>query len=176
MPRSFPRTRPGKKIDFKQWSSIPGLILSSAAGGLLQGGSLAFLAPATILRCRGYVQAMFDETAQPGDQAVLTYGLGIVSSDAFAAGAASMPDPAGEPEYPWLWWGEIFLESRWATGAGNPQPAGWGPDRMRLDVDTKAMRKVKPGESLMWAIEVVSVAGGPQIEHRIGQTRVLIGT
>jgi len=170
MARRYART-----IDFKQWDLIPAIVLEETGVATNLGGGLGFLAPQTILRCRGEVSIQFDETAQAGDRAAITFGLGIVSSDAFAAGAGSVPDPGGEPEYPWLWWGSIEIEaiiaaSAWTGGYG------WGPSAGRLEVDTKAMRKVKPGETLCWVAQTTLATGAPTMIIKLNQTRVLVGT
>jgi len=164
--------RPGRKIDFKQWSNAPGLIQQIAATGTFLSGSLSFLAPGTILRVRGYVAAFFDATMQVDDRMVLTFGLGIFSTDAVALGATAVPDPADEPQYPWLWWKEFRLDSKTTTGL----TGGWGIAAQRYEVDTKAMRKVKPGESLVMVFQSTNLAGAPATDIDVGQLRVLIGT
>ena len=163
--------RPGKTIDYKQWVSIPLIELISASSQTVQGASIAFAIPATILRCRGQLSVAMDETKQVGDLISIGLGLGIVSSDAFAAGAGSMPDPSGEPEYPWLWWAEFRLESFVAAGE-----EAWGTTARQVEFDTKSMRKVKPGQSLTWVVQFGGVAGAPVTNLQLMQTRVLIGT
>ena len=162
----------GRKIDFKQWSAAPGLILESAAAGQFLSGNLSFNVPATILRWRGYVSAVLDETMQAGDRVVLTYGIAVLSADAIALGDTAVPDPATEPEYPWVWWKEFTLEAYVAAG----HIGGWGPNAQRYDIDSKAMRKVKPGEGIVIVGDRTNLAGAPVVNHDIGQLRVLIGT
>jgi len=164
--------RSGRKIDFKQWGGIPSLSLEVNSDGTNSGGSIAFLEPATILRVRGHVMAAFDESKQVGDEILVTFGLGIISSDAFAAGPTAFPDPAGDIEYPWLWWGQMSLESYVTT---NDEEA-WGTSRQILQVDSKAMRKVKPSESLVWVVQTGGAVGAPVTVINFGLTRVLIGT
>jgi len=163
--------RRGKTIDYKEWRSITGLSGAISTDTTTGGGALGFTAPGTILRARGRVMAFFDESQQVGDIITLTWGLGIVSTDAVAAGAASMPDPADEPEYPWLWWGDMDLASNLAAGVN-----AWGISAQQLEVDTKAMRRIKPGQSLVWIVQSTGAAGTPVTQLEIGQTRVLIGT
>jgi len=165
-------SRPGKKIDFKQWTSAPGLISSITTIGTILSGSLQFSSPFTILRVRGHVAAFFDSTKQLTDLMILTYGLGIISTDAFTAGTGSVPDPSGEPEYPWLWWNQIRLDGLLA----NTQSESWGPSSLRLEVDTKAMRKVKPGQTLVMIAQATNVVGAPETLIDIGQMRVLLGS
>jgi len=167
--RTFPSR--GRKIDFKQWDAAPGLIVETQAAGLLVSGSLAFSIPATLLRFRGYISASFDETKQVGDRLILTTGVAILSTDAVTAGAASLPDPATEPEFPWIWWGEFRLDSFFAGAVD-----GSGPGWQRYEIDSKAMRKIKPGESLVTIVEITNVIGAPVTLIDVGQLRVLIGT
>jgi len=162
----------GKTIDYKEWTGMNFSDQTAAADGTLIGaGLISFAVPATILRARGFVQASFDATQQVGDRMRVTWGLGIVSTDAATLGATAVPDPAGEPEYPWLWWGSMLLRSELAAGVN-----AWGLSAQRLEVDTKAMRRVKPGQSLVWVMEAASTAGAPATLFEFGQTRVLIGT
>ena len=160
-----------KKIDFKEWFSIPGLLTQRASDGTEVGGSVSFAAPATLMRFRSGIQASFDETKQAGDEMNIAFGLGIFSTDAVTLGSTALPDPASEPEYPWIWWGEIFLESFVAAAA-----EAWGFPQQKLMVDSKAMRKVKPGQSIAWVIQTSNASGAPLTEITILQTRFLIGT
>ena len=174
MARRFVNTRPGKTIDYKQWTSVPGLIDSQSADTTFIGGGLSFAVPATILRVRGYVAAMFDETRQINDQMVVNFALGLVSTDAFVVGATAVPDPVAEPEYPWLWWMEMRLDA--FVVAANQASTPWGPAGQRYEVDTKAMRRVKPGETLVMVGSLSNATGAPATLLDIGQQRVLIGT
>ncbi len=164
--------RVGRKIDFKQWESIPRVLNESASDTIVSGGSIGFLIPATILRCRGRVWAQFDATMQVGDRMDLTFALGIISTDAFTLGATAFPDPAGEPEYPWLWWDQITLNSELTAG----HTGGFGPEAQMLEIDTKAMRKVKPGESLFFCWQQSGASGAPVTIVNQSLIRVLIGT
>ena len=163
--------RRGKKIDFKRWEGIPSITLESSGEATALGGSLAFAIPATILRCRGNIMCSLDETKQVGDVMVVSFALGIISTDAFVAGVTAVPDPAGEIEYPWLFWGDVTLQAYVAAGE-----EAFGSSARFFDVDTKAMRKVSPGQSLAWIVQRSGSAGSPTTLIDIGQTRVLIGT
>jgi len=160
----------GRVIDFKSWSAIPSFVLNSASGIQLVAG-LSFAAPATILRCRGDVMFALDATKQVGDQAKVAIGLGIVSTDAFTVGGSAVPDPAGEADYPWLYWTERTLVASVAAGEESQ-----GSSVDRFQVDTKAMRKVRPGETLTWITQFVDLVGAPVTDLFFSQTRVLVGT
>jgi len=167
----MPRARGGRTIDYKAWLAVPALQTDVSGTSTTLSGALNFAAPATVLRCRGFVQASMDETKQAGDILEIVWALGIISTDAFTAGAGSVPDPGSEPEYPWLWWGGMHLEAFVAVGIEQ-----WGSTSQRLEVDTKAMRRIKPGTSLVYMAQVTSATGAPVTSLEFGPTRVLIGT
>ena len=169
--RAAVRTRPGRTIDFKQWTLIPSITLTGGTAATNLGGGLEFAVPATVLRCRCRIGAYFDASMQAGDVMGIALGLGIVSSDAFDAGAASVPDPNVEAEYPWLWWGMTMLGSEITLGHEE-----YGQHSQVFEVDTKAMRKVKPRETLCWILQRTLAVGSPTTIVRIGVSRVLIGT
>ena len=107
-------------------------------------------------------------TIAANDEALVVFAIGKVSTDAFAAGAASLPDPAAEPEYPWLYWAShpmIF--------GGSTLDPSTAPASLRHSFDVRTMRKFRPGESLVSVIQHVDVAGTPSMFLNIGHTRVL---
>ena len=163
--------RPAKKIDFKQWTSIPSGSVDLTVNQTFPGpGLIAFSAPATILRVRGVLRVSFLVTGLTADdEAQCVFGLAVLSSDAVTLGQSAMPDPAGEPEYPWMWYGQLIMYS---------PNADFGAEGMsvELPVDTKAMRKVKPGESLVMVVQYVDVTGTPGLRLSYNQMRVLLGT
>ena len=164
-------SRGGRVLDFKQWLSLPSLEATFSTDGNIGGSALAFVAPATILRIRGSFFVQFDSTAQVGDNISVAVGIGIVSTDAAALGATALPDPASELEYPWLWWGSMNLASEVAAA-----PTAWGPGAQFMEVDTKAMRRVKPQQSLALIVEVFSATGAPVTLLKSTAMRVLVGT
>ena len=165
--------RPGKKIDYKRWEGIPAVSLNAAAIATLAGSFLSFTQSATILRCRvADMLMMFGANQVAGDQSTSAWGLGIFSSDAVAAGVGSLPDPGQEPNYPWLWWGEFNLRNN----LGLPVSDQAGPTALRFSVDTKAMRRIHPGQSIAWVIQQTSNVGAVTVNYDLGQTRVLVGT
>ena len=161
----------GRTIDFKTWAATPFSTSTISTATTAGGGGVSTGAQATVLRTRGYVQAIMDSTKQVGDTMLLTFGLGIVSSDAFAVGGGSLPDPLGDADYPWLWWGEMFLEAELAAAQ-----EAWGGSAQRLEVDSKAMRRLAPSQTLAWVVQATQVAGAPAVSVTFGTTRVLFGT
>ncbi len=169
MPRRF---RSGaKKIDFKQWGAIPGATFNITGDSTVGAGGLSFVEPATILRCRGTLLAQLDETKQVGDDIVLGFGLFILSSDAFASGTGAFPDPLGDMEFPWLYYHRWAMRASVAAGEES-----LGASCYRLEIDTKAMRKIKPLETLAYALQYAQSVGTPVCDVDIESIRVLIGT
>ena len=90
----------------KHWHVIAGVSLSFTVDVTGLGGGLALDGPWTAIRMLGEYTIGPDAAPAAGDQCTIGVGIGVVSSDAFAVGSTAMPDPVGEPEYPWLYWAE----------------------------------------------------------------------
>ncbi len=134
--------------------------------------SLAFTEAGTILRIRADFLVAFNAATAASDACVLAFGIGLVSTDAFLASA--FPDPVAEPEYPWMWWKSILMQSTFAIdGTGTDHS---GQLQHRVEVDTKAMRKFKPRQSLAFIVEYVDLNGLPPVVIVAGNARVLVGT
>jgi len=166
----MPRGRRGRGPDYT-WGAIPGLEVSfTAAGTTTLSGTLFFTQAQTVSRIRSLgFMCMLDATQQVGDLVEMAVGLAVVSTDAAAAGAGSMPDPFGDSGYPWLWWGAFHLRSEQATGINQLGSSVYrsGP------IDSKAMRRVKDGQSLIWVGEVIQTVGAPVTLFDMPPTRVL---
>ncbi len=156
----------------KEWTAIPSINLGLTASGTSLGGSIGFNEPRTVLRMIGeYVmQGTGGQTFAESDSAKIALAIGVISSDAFAAGAGSVPDPAGEPEYSWLFWAEHEFLFPSATDDGNTAGSS-----LRRSFDIRSMRKMKPRESLAVVVEYADLTGAPPITVSIAQTRVLFG-
>ncbi len=159
----------------KEWQSIPGVFQSQTANGTIIGSSLAFTNPTTVLRC--LTEYLFGPTgvATAGDGCSITCGLCVVSTDAATLGASAVPDPAGEMDYPWLYWASHMFEFPSATSSTAGQGDQSGMGTVRRVVDVKSMRKITPRQSLVWVFEYVDNAGIPPMTVDIGITRVLVG-
>ena len=165
MARNF-QGRPRKE---KQWGFIPGghLLLTGAGTSIV--GALNFSSVQTVLRLIG--EYVIGPTSAPAalDQADICFAIGKVSSDAFAAGAASIPDPSAEPEYPWLYWAcHAFNFS------GTDPEGGDSSARVRKVIDVKSMRKFRPGEALIYVVQYVNGVGFPPMSVDIPNIRCLL--
>ena len=155
----------------KHWHAIPGGPLLLTANGTGLGGVFSLDDPATVLRMLGEYIISFTPNPVGLDAVIIGVGIGVVSSDAATAGAASVPDPDGEPDYPWLYYASHPLFS---TGT-DPTGSGAAGASVRRVFDVRSMRKMKPRESLAMIFEYVDVTGTPPITITIGETRVLFG-
>ncbi len=158
----------------KEWAAtgIGAVEITSVSTVLL--ASLSFAAPATILRCLGEILVVFDETGvTAGEAAMLTFGLGVVSTDAATAGSASMPDPGAEPQYPWLWWYNTTIE---AISASASTAAEIGSAYSRIPLESSAARRIKNNQSLALVVEYEGIQGTPPVDVTSGRVRVLLAT
>ena len=156
----------------KAWTQLLGQTTAFTADATsIIAGTFTPGEPGTILRMLG--EYIIGPTSAPvaGDGVVVGIGIGIVSADAAAAGSASMPDPGGEPDFPWLYWMRhpFFY-------AGTSVQNGSGQDTVRKFFDSRSMRKIKPRESLVMVAEYGNLAGTPPLEVTVGGIRVLFGT
>ena len=79
---------------------------------------------------------------------MIAWGVILVSSDARAAGAGSVPGPSSDGDAPWLAHGFLSLSSL-AEAAVQPQALF-----DRGEVASKAMRRMKSSEELIIVAEV----------------------
>ncbi len=161
----------GRVIDMKQWLGLPGLSTTVSTDTTFGAGQIAFTAPFTILRMiipGGLF--MFDENHMVNDTITFTIGIGVISTDAVAANA--LPDPSSEANYPWLWWTsfDLIAISTFAT-----EPLGSTVFRVP-PLDSRSMRKVKPGQSLITIFETNGAVGAPETLVEWSQIRVLLGS
>ncbi len=145
------RGRAGRAPDY-EWlamgSKISAIDLATGTTGL-GGNALAVSGPGTLVRFRGHIFAQLD-AGGVDERALIACGFILVSNEAFAAGIASVPKPFTDADADWVWYGFLSISS----GA----EAGVVGDSLfdRLPVDSKAMRKVKPSQSLVFVVEVAS--------------------
>ena len=99
---------------------------------------------ATILRIRGnwLIKGTPDAVS---DDMVIGLGIMIVSTDSATVGGTSVPSPLGDPGSPWLWHQYVPLMAGQTALLG--QDIG---SMVRGEIDTKAMRKIGPNQSLVF--------------------------
>ncbi len=132
---------------------IDGTVLVAGTVKALGTVGIATIGSGTIVRTRGQFSVMAETS--PASQAIVRGALGIilVSSDAFAA--AALPGPLSDSENDWYVWAP-FAMNMGATVVAEDILAN-----VRVDFDSRGMRKSKLGDVSAVIIEYVSdVAGG----------------
>ncbi len=80
--------------------------------------------------------------------------MGLVSDQAFAAGAVSIPGPWSDPDWGgWFVWIPWSFRFEFVSGTGIQMPGS-----VQIPIDSKAMRKVQPNETLVVMLESQSAA------------------
>jgi len=157
----------------KEWSFISSSNSALTGVGTTVGGTLAFAIPGTVLRMLGEYVIGPTSAITAGDNARVILGIALVSTDAATLGATAMPDPAGDADYPWLYWMDHPL---FFPEAGAPLGGAAGMGSLRHSFDVKTMRKFKPKESLVFVMQYSDIAGNPPIQVLQGAVRCLFAT
>ncbi len=154
----------------KGWSSITEITQLLTMNQTAGGGSIGFddVTTRTVLRMIG--EYVITPTSAPTalDGCRVTVGIGVMSSDAFAVGSSAMPDPADEPNYPWLYW----MSHNFAFPGTDPESGSAGAS-VRQFLDIRSMRKLKPRESVFSVFQYNNVTGLPPMTVSFGPIRIL---
>ena len=147
------------------WSNVLIFSAGTGIGTAKSTGALGALgvatSGATLVRTRG--QLMFHmDTGAAFDAITVAVGLGIFSSDAFAAGAASLPGPITDVDYDWIYHRVALLESFSATESDASIQ-----QNLQIELDSKAMRKMKPSQTMGFVFEGSIVAGAPTFDFSV---------
>ncbi len=156
----------------KIWASLFSSQLPMSANGTFLTSFLSFGTQRTILRMIGGYSVRSSGNVTTLENAKIVAAIGVASTDAVTLGATALPDPAEEPEYPWLYWqsSTVFFGATQSPGT-----ALAGAPMVRRDFDIRSMRKISPRESLFMCYQYVDIVGAPGITVDQEQIRVLIG-
>ena len=168
-------SRRGGPRQAKIWQFITGSSLALTATGTFGGGKIDVTDSRTVLRMIGNILIHRTGTVTAADKVRISLGIGVVSTDAATLGASALPDPGGEPEYPWLYWAEYdfgFPAGLATSGAGSTDSVA---GVVRDHYDIRSMRRMKPRESLVFVVEYTDEAGTPAMDIELSKTRVLFG-
>jgi len=157
----------------KHWHSIGDTLQKFTAAGTAILGSFTAAGnePYTVLRMVGELVVTPGITPViAGDAAIMAVGVAVVTTDALTVGSSAMPDPAGEPDFDWLWRYQAHMVFPFATA----DLAGLASESARIPLESKAMRKVSPRQSLVMLAEYVDLQGTPPLDV-LGSARFLIG-
>ena len=145
------------------------------AGGTVRGANIALggaktfgtIAPQgqeaqtalTLVRSRGNGMFFLDPGAV-GDVMEVALGLIIVSSDAFAAGVASVPGPLSDLDAEWI----FHTVKELGPGSLASQAEDSLVQVHHFEIDSKAQRKLKPGDVVAMVFEGAIHAGAPTVD------------
>ena len=113
----------------------------SSVAGIFGSTGFTFTVAGTLTRVRGRIAVTLDPAAVD-EHAMILAGLMIVSADGFSAGNAPEIFTGFADEASWVWQGQLYVSSGAEAAIVTDQLS------TELVVDTKAMRKVKPGQTL----------------------------
>ena len=128
--------------------------------------------PFTIMRMLGEYLITPTAAVTATDEVKITVGIGLFSADAIIAGAASLSDPSGDEDYPWMYWAEHSMRF---TAAASPVGLNANvASTLRVPFDIGSMRKVRPARDLGFVVSYSDVLGAPPITFGAAATRLLI--
>ena len=149
----------------KQWTSIGSAEFHMTGNGTFGSGiaTVSPLQPQTVLRMLG--EYVIVPTSAPTDADAVLVGVGIcvVSTDAAVLGPTALPEPIGDPDYPWLYWSSHPFH--FANVTTDPSQQGGS---LRHTFDIRSMRKMKTSESLTAVIQYSDIAGAPPMTIVLG--------
>jgi len=142
------RTRPrgfAKSARLTEWVGPPAQgYIDVPTGGATIISSLPAEDPGTIIRVRGQVSiklALYNADLD----IVGAVGIGVVSSEAFTAGVASIPTPYSDADWGgWLMWRSFAHHFEFQSSVSSFL-ASWS-----FEVDSKAMRRFSPNEVMVF--------------------------
>jgi len=168
----FPRGRSRSSGVARSWESGPGdegVTSITATGSAIMGVGISTSGGnITLLRTRGLFHAFIRGVAAGDGEGVFgAVGIGRVAASAFAVGVTAVPTPITDMAWDgWLWHSFFSLFAADTTFGGGPDIS------QRIEIDSKAMRKFDPDQTIYAAIEVVEI--GTVTVNAFLDTRVLV--
>ena len=156
-----------------QWTNVltDASTLGLASGksvGALSATGVTFAETLTLVRSRGSAIVHFDPTAA-GDVVQFGLGLGVFTVDAFTVGATAMPGPITDAGWDWVYYKVLNLgPSFTATEDSDGLIQNW-----QIEVDSKAMRKLKDNSALGWIAEMAVLSGGGTVDFGVSCRHLL---
>ncbi len=141
-----------KSARLTQWSgpADQGYIVVGGGASVLLS-SLSPEAPLTVIRTRGWCSFKPTDPSVNGEFRG-AYGLMVVSNEALGIGVTAIPGPWDDPDGDWMVWRSFAGTWDVTTDVGRALTA------VSFEIDSKAMRKVGPNESIVTLVE--SQGGG----------------
>ena len=123
----------------------------------------------TLVRCRGdLLVQMVSSVATPGRVHV---AMGLIVVRATALAVPAVPGPVSRVDSDWLWWTLVSLN---VSGGSVAAPNSDGSTVVhRVTIDSKAMRKIKPNEAVVFVTENFAVTSTQTVDV-LGGVRILL--
>jgi len=152
--RGFPRGHPSRRRT--EWFfGVGGTALASQSDSSAQflGASVTTsFGEETVVRIRGLFDMFLVSSTSPGDGFFGAVGIGIATVAAITAGVASVPTPITEQDWDgWLWHHFFSVHESSADEAGS------GSSHHRMEIDSKAMRRLQGDMGLYAMVEAVEI-------------------
>ncbi len=135
-----------------RWSQTT--IAAADTKALVAGLVITSTLDLTLLRIRGMLAVAPDQNSTTEDQ-VGALGVIVVTTDAFAAGAASVPGPISDVGSDWMLWMPFVQRFNVVTAIGTHVDFN-----TQYVIDNKAQRIMEPGETLAIVVESGSESEG----------------
>ncbi len=146
------------------WSELASTTFDISAGGaVLMGSSIVRHEGETLVRTRGIISVTLLTAASVGDGFIGAFGMVLVTTAAATAGVGSIPTPFTEAA-----WDGWFVHRYFDVRSGL---AADGSGQVRLEIDSKAMRKANEDESIVLVSETVET--GTATAKFTGRIRLL---
>ena len=167
--RGFVQTRAARRQ--KSWETGPGqgavTTSSVSANQILGAGAQAQEDGLTLLRLRGRYSAFLTAVSAINDGYHGAFGIGIVTAEAFSIGVTAVPLPITDVGWDgWIFWSPVQLQAHVATAAGETEVS------QEMEVDTKAMRKLRLGDTIYAVTELIEV--GTAVISQAFDSRLLV--
>ena len=171
---AFPRRR-------KSWEEGPGdtstVQVTSTAATFLGSALSPTLDGITLLRLRGRFQGFLVSSSVASGGFTGAFGIGVATAAAVTAGAASVPTPITEQSWDgWIYWTPVQLTSGGIIAGGvtaDHDEVNSTIAAMDIEVDTKAMRKLKEEDAIYAMVEFGTETGTAIADFRF-DSRVLL--
>ena len=163
--------RAARRPTFWQGASLAGTVPTgtSIAGAIITESQLENVPNPTIVRIRGSIMITTILAGVAGARANIFCGIKLVTASAFSSGTHQQPfTDAGSD---WIWWTTAAMHLVGGTVA-TPSVDG-GTLFKRIEIDSKAMRKVPINSLLAIVVENLALVSTMTIEFG-GGTRVLL--
>jgi len=140
------------------WSDGPGgtgvTTFTASAHTILGSGAVSLLDGQTIARIRGALAITMVSATAAGDGFSGAIGIGIASETAFGIGVTAVNDPVAEADWDgWIW--HSFIQV--FAGDKTAGDVNWGVANLRMEVDSKAMRKLPESQTVYCSMQLTEI-------------------